>query len=59
MPLKIFKKGGYVQISAEKSDAEVKIIVEDNGNGISKEDIEHILIDTLVQNHITENSVQA
>ena len=42
MPLKIFKKGGYVQISAEKSDAEVKIIVEDNGNGISKEDIEHI-----------------
>ncbi len=36
------QKGGYVQISAEKSDAEVKIIVEDNGNGISKEDIEHI-----------------
>lgn len=36
------QKGGYVQISAEKSDAEVKIVVEDNGNGISKEDIEHI-----------------
>lgn len=36
------KKDGVVEISATQNENECKIFVEDNGNGIEKEDIEHI-----------------
>jgi len=35
-------KGGYIKIWAEEYQDKIKVIIEDNGNGISKEDIEHI-----------------
>ena len=36
------KKEGYIKINAIKGAVDCKIIIEDNGNGIPKEDIEHI-----------------
>lgn len=35
-------KGGYIKISSIALENEIKIIIEDNGNGIAKEDIEYI-----------------
>lgn len=35
-------KNGQVKISATQNENECKIFVEDNGNGIEKEDLEHI-----------------
>ncbi len=36
------RKNGKVEISAKETENECKIFVEDNGDGISKEDLEHI-----------------
>lgn len=40
--IKFNNRGGYVKISAAKDDEGIKIIVEDNGIGISEDKLEHI-----------------
>lgn len=36
------KKGGYVKVSLKKEESKIKLVVEDNGIGISKENLEKI-----------------
>ena len=40
--IKFNNRGGFVKISTMKEDEKIKIIVEDNGIGMSKDKIEHI-----------------